>query len=121
MYVLVHGPDKGLSDLRTLAKNNTVPPPGFNVLPKPKEKHHYGSAIATTIIAGLLIYVWIFVTPTSPGHLYITAIILDHEDGGIRFCLGGILQSLIAGQYLSDERRQPTCTDAPWLLPRFHL
>jgi hypothetical protein len=56
MYVIVHGSEKGLSDLRTLAKSNTVPPSGFNVLPKPKEKHHYGSAVAAAVIAGLLIY-----------------------------------------------------------------
>jgi len=56
MYVIVHGSDKGLSALTKLAKSNTVPPPGFNVLPKPKTKHHYGSGIAATAIVGLLVY-----------------------------------------------------------------
>jgi hypothetical protein len=56
IYVIVHGSDKGLSDVRALARTNTVPPPGFNVLPKPKVKHHYGSAIAATAVVGLLVY-----------------------------------------------------------------
>lgn len=56
MYSLVHGSDKGLSDVRALARIDTAPPPGFDVLPNPKEKHHYGSAISATVIAGLLVY-----------------------------------------------------------------
>jgi hypothetical protein len=55
-YVIVHGSEKGLADVRKLAESNTDPPPGFNVLPKPKKEHHYGNAIAATAIAGLLIY-----------------------------------------------------------------
>jgi hypothetical protein len=56
IYRIVHGSEKGLPDVIKLAESNTVPPPGFNVLPKPKEKHHYGSAIAAAAIVGLLIY-----------------------------------------------------------------
>jgi hypothetical protein len=56
MYVVVHGSDKGLSDVKKLAESNTEPPPGFDVLPKVKEKHHYGSAIAAAVIVGLLAY-----------------------------------------------------------------
>jgi hypothetical protein len=54
--VIVHGSEKGLPDVMKLAESNTVPPPGFNVLRPPKEKHHYGSAIAAAAIVGLIIY-----------------------------------------------------------------
>jgi hypothetical protein len=54
MYKIVHGSDKGLADVEAVAKNNTMPPAGFNVLPPPKVKHHYGSAIAATAIAALV-------------------------------------------------------------------
>ena len=56
MYVMVHGSEKGLSDLRNSARVNTDVPAGFNVLRKPKVKHHYGAAVATAAIAALLIY-----------------------------------------------------------------
>ncbi|MGA8554420.1 MAG: hypothetical protein WB630_08370 [Candidatus Acidiferrales bacterium] len=56
MYVIVHGSDKGLSDLRALAKTNIDPPPGFSVLRQPKQKHNYGNAIAASAIFGLLAY-----------------------------------------------------------------
>lgn len=56
MYRIVHGSEKGLPDVRKLAESNTIPPPGFNVLRPPKEKHHYGSAIAASAVVGLLLY-----------------------------------------------------------------
>lgn len=56
IYVTVHGSEKGLSDVKALAKSNTVPPPNFSVLRQPKEKHHYGAAIAAAAVAGLLVY-----------------------------------------------------------------
>jgi len=58
MYKIVHGSEKGLPDVMKLAESNTIPPPGFNVLPPPpKEKHHhYWSAIAAAAIVGLLAY-----------------------------------------------------------------
>jgi hypothetical protein len=56
MYVIIHGSEKGLLDVQKLAATNTDPPPGFNVLPKPKTSHHYGTVIATAAVVGLLIY-----------------------------------------------------------------
>jgi hypothetical protein len=56
MYKIVHGSEKGLPDVMKLAESNTIPPPGFNVLPPPKVKHHYGSAIVAAAVVGLLIY-----------------------------------------------------------------
>jgi hypothetical protein len=56
MYKIVHGSEKGLPDVIKLAESNTIPPSGFNVLPPPKVKHHYGSAIAAAAVVGLLIY-----------------------------------------------------------------
>jgi hypothetical protein len=41
----------GRTDVKALAKSNTVPPPNFSVPRQPEEKHHYGGAIA-----GLLAY-----------------------------------------------------------------
>jgi hypothetical protein len=56
-YVMVHGSDKGLSDLRALAKANAAPPPGFSIQPPPaKKEHHYAIAAAATAILGLLVY-----------------------------------------------------------------
>jgi|SRR5580704_9030821 hypothetical protein len=56
VYVIDHGSEKGLSDVLAVAKGNTIPPPGFNILPQPKEKHHYGSVIAATAIIGLFAF-----------------------------------------------------------------
>jgi hypothetical protein len=56
VYVIDHGSEKGLSDVLAVAKENTIPPPGFNILPQPKEKHHYGSVIAATAIIGLFAF-----------------------------------------------------------------
>jgi hypothetical protein len=56
VYVIFHGSEKGLSDVLAVAKANTFPPPGFNILPQPKEKHHYGTAIAATAIIGLFAF-----------------------------------------------------------------
>jgi hypothetical protein len=56
VYGIDHGSEKGLSEVLALAKANTLPPPGFNVLPPPKEKHHYGTAIAATALIGLFAY-----------------------------------------------------------------
>lgn len=55
-YVTVHGSDKGLEKLEKIAGSNTSPPPGFDILPKPKKERHYGTAIAATAIVGLLVY-----------------------------------------------------------------
>jgi hypothetical protein len=56
MYVIIHGSENGLEELRALAKSNIVPPPGFAIPYQPKQKHHYGSAIAAAAIVGLLAY-----------------------------------------------------------------
>jgi len=57
LYVLAHGSEKGLAEVRTLAKANTAPPSNFSIQPpKPKKEHHYGTAIAATAIIGLLAY-----------------------------------------------------------------
>ena len=55
-YVTVHGSEKGLDKLEKIARTNTEPPPGLNILPKPKKERHYGTAIAATAIVGLLVY-----------------------------------------------------------------
>jgi hypothetical protein len=56
IYVILHGSEKGLSDVLAVAKLNTIPPAGFNILPQPKEKHHYGTAIAAAAIIGLFAF-----------------------------------------------------------------
>jgi hypothetical protein len=56
IYVIFHGSEKGLSDVLVAAKGNTLPPPGFNILPMPKVKHQYGSVIAATAIIGLFAF-----------------------------------------------------------------
>jgi hypothetical protein len=55
-YVTVHGSEKGLEKLQQIARSNTAPPLGLNILPKPKKERHYGTAIAATAIVGLLVY-----------------------------------------------------------------
>jgi hypothetical protein len=56
MYVLVHGSDKDLKKVREIAKANTSPPRGFNVLPPLKKEHHYAATIAAAALVGLLAY-----------------------------------------------------------------
>jgi hypothetical protein len=56
MYVIVHGSDKGLSEVRALARTSTDPPPGFSVLRQQKQKHNYGNVVAASAIFGLLAY-----------------------------------------------------------------
>jgi hypothetical protein len=57
IYVLAHGSEKGLAEVRTLAKANTAPPAGFVIQPpKSKKEHHYGTAIAAAAVIGLLTY-----------------------------------------------------------------
>ena len=55
-YVTVHGSEKGLEKLQQIARSNTAPPLGLNILPKPKKERHYGTAIAANAIVGLLVY-----------------------------------------------------------------
>ena len=55
IYVIVHGSNKGLSDVMRLAESNTEPPTGFNILPSVKEKH-YGSTIAAMAVVALFTY-----------------------------------------------------------------
>ena len=55
-YATVHGSEKGLEKVEEIARSNTAPPTGFNILPKPKKERHYGTAIAATAIVGLLVY-----------------------------------------------------------------
>ena len=56
VYVIVHGNDKGLDAVTALAKSNTVPPPGFSVLPMPTKERHYGQAFVGAVIVGLMVY-----------------------------------------------------------------
>jgi hypothetical protein len=56
LYVTVHGSEKGLAKLQEIARSNTAPPVGLNILPKPKKERHYGSAVAASAIVGLLVY-----------------------------------------------------------------
>ncbi len=55
-YVTIHGSEKGLEKLQEIARSNTTPPPGFNILPKPRKERHYGTAVAASAIVGLLVY-----------------------------------------------------------------
>jgi tetratricopeptide (TPR) repeat protein len=55
-YVTVHGSEKGIEKLREVARSNAAPPPGFNILPKPKKERHYGTAVAASAIVALLVY-----------------------------------------------------------------
>jgi hypothetical protein len=56
-YVLSHGSENGLSEVKELAKSNAEPPPGFSIKPPPvKKEHHYATAIAAGAIIGLLVY-----------------------------------------------------------------
>jgi hypothetical protein len=56
LYVTVHGSEKGIDKLQEIARSNTTPPAGFNILPKQKKERHYGSAVAASAIVGLLVY-----------------------------------------------------------------
>jgi len=56
-YVLAHGSEKGLPEVKKLAKDSAEPPVGFRIKPPPvKKEHHYGTAIVAGAIIGLLVY-----------------------------------------------------------------
>jgi len=40
VYKIVHGSEKGLDDVRTIAKASATPPVGFTVIAPPKKEHH---------------------------------------------------------------------------------
>ena len=56
IYVIVHGSEKGLPEVKQLAKTNLTPPPGFTVQRQIKERHHYGAGIAATALLALFAY-----------------------------------------------------------------
>jgi hypothetical protein len=56
LYTLVHGSDRGLSDVRRLASSVATPPTNFNILPAPRKSHHYGTILAVAGVVGLLTY-----------------------------------------------------------------
>jgi tetratricopeptide (TPR) repeat protein len=65
-YVIVHGSDEGIENLRAIAKTNTTPPPGFDVLAptianrssstQVGNGHHYAGTVAAAALIGLLAY-----------------------------------------------------------------
>jgi hypothetical protein len=55
-YTTLHGSEKGFDKLLEIARSNTAPPSGFNILPKPKKERHYGTAVAASAIMALLVY-----------------------------------------------------------------
>lgn len=56
VYVMLHGSENGLIDLRAEALSSSVPPQGLNILPTPKRHHHYGATLAAAAIIGALAY-----------------------------------------------------------------
>jgi len=65
-YVIVHGSDEGIENLRAIAKTNTTPPPGFNVLAPAVTNsssatqvgtgHSRAAIVAAAALIGLLAY-----------------------------------------------------------------